>query len=179
MAFRRWTGSAWTEPTSHLRRWSGSAWIDVDTVKRWTGSAWETVYTAAVASVLALTNRLISHVAANTTVTVGIQTLHGGSLRERKQTSYTAISGQWATEAVTGNLYEVYAEIDGANSGVSSATGTLNSWLSLDTSREWTISRGFSGLASRDIRLTIREKANTSNSVTAVFQLRAEYVTLQ
>lgn len=132
---------------------------------------WRQFY-ALVSSVLALTNRSIVALNLVTTCVAGARFSSGGGLSERRNANYTNISGEWATEAVTGGDYEIYAE-NISSSGVSSSTGTFNTWLSLSSNREWTISRSTVGDALRTIRFTIRKISDHSDSVTADISLQA------
>ena len=60
--------------------------------------------------------------------------------------------GDWVIPASSFNLYEVRATV--VRGGVSS--GTTGSWLSLGTTREWTLTRNTAGFATVELTIEIR-----------------------
>ena len=109
-----------------------------------------------------------------TTCVAGIRFLSGGILQRRQNATYTAYSGEWCDpqSVGVGSDYDIYAQSI-SSSGVSSSSGTFNTWLNLGSNREWNISRTTTGTATRTIRFSFRPAGGGSTLLTIDISLQA------
>jgi hypothetical protein len=136
---RVWNGSAWVTAKS-ARVWNGSAWVNAKSAKVWNGSAWvnflssvnienasETSSGAGFDNAFAEAGYILSSDGTASTFS------DSGTFFEFD------LAGQWF---VGGSIsdFSVRATLDSVTgSGAESVTGTFDSWLSLSTTRQWSL----------------------------------------
>lgn len=110
------------------------------------------------------------------TVTVGVRVLTNGQVQEIN------FSGSWVAQnpgvewiddgGATSSSYEV--QLTGTLTGGGTLSGpALSSFHTINATRQWTVSRDVQGSSTFSGNMTIREIANTSNSVSAVVIMSA------
>ncbi len=75
----------------------------------------------------------------------------------------TSILGNWINLPIKANEWEIRATLD---SGVSPTTGTLNSWLSLASSRSWGLTRSSAGSSESVLTFEFRRAGDVSAETT-------------
>lgn len=169
MPFHVKDGDTWKEITAPSVR-DGGTWKAI--TEGWVrdGGTWKQFFGALT---IALTPGTISAVNPLGNAVAGIRFNVAGVLQHLRNTTYSNVTGEWATATVDGADYEVYATL-GTSSGVNSSTGTFGSWLNLGTAREWTITRSSVGVATRDITFQIRPAGGGDVLASATITLDVE-----
>lgn len=105
--------------------------------------------------------------------TAGIKVRTNGDVEERLSDTYTAQNSgtEWIDDAgATSSLYEAYLTKT-AGSGTITAGPSLDNWHTIDTDLVWTMTYTTVGTFTWVGTLTIREIANTGNTVSCQFIL--------
>lgn len=163
-----WNGSSWVAGV--LKTWNGAAWIDKP--KFHNGSVWVNLYSD-ILDTLTITSLSSSRFSTGT-ATAGCRTLNNGNYERISGTNWV-LNGtdEWidAFNASAAADYECFLSLSGNTGDVSGPA--LSTWHGMGVTRQWTISSS-SGVRSVSGTMTIREIANTSNSVSASVSLSAE-----
>lgn len=121
------------------------------------------------AAEVSITNQTSEHVVATpATATAGYRLNNSGSASKRVAGSYSAISNEWMLRGSV-SQYETRATL---NSG-STPSGTLGSWLSLSTTRDWELTTA-SGNITCSLTVEIRRASNGEVLDSATITLTAE-----
>ena len=145
MPLRTWNGSSFLTSKS-ARVWDGSSWVNAKSAKVWNGSSWVNFLSSVNiqdASDFANDNGFgFSQAEAGYTLynngTAETFNFSGG------QKFATTLTGQWLTGGVVSD-FSARATITSSSFNNSYTIGTFDTWLSLSTTREWSLYSQVSG----------------------------------
>lgn len=104
-------------------------------------------------------------------VNAGYSLLNNGNVQETINSTPSTV-GTWVSPASGMSGFEARATVAAGSGGT--LTGTVGSWLSLGTSRIWSLSRASAGFADRTLTIEIRDAASLSVVATATITLDVE-----
>lgn len=141
MPLRVWNGSAFTTAKS-ARVWNGSSFVPAKSAKVWNGSSWVNFLSS-----VNITERTVSASGAGfdqASATAQYLLLNNGTARTLRIGDFLyediAIPGEWLVGGVASD-FSVRATATIFNLGVDgNFIGTLNTWQSLSSSRDWLVS---------------------------------------
>ena len=145
----------------------GGAWKAVAAGWVGVGGAWKEFYRAI--------NAAISNASAYTFVSSPSEATaqyllnSDGRAQKVENSSTSDISGEWLVAGANSD-FEVYATVDSGTL----TSGPTGSWVSLSTSRVWTLTRGTVGLSSVDLTIEIRRASDAVVVDSATITLTAE-----
>lgn len=166
MTLKRASGGTTVDISTTFERKLSGAWVPVDVVKRRNGGSWSTVWTRITSSDA---NPSSSRVAGTATATYEIRS--DGTVYTTNGANTLVFLENWLAFGSTSN-YEIKAT---ALSGTPT-TGTLDSWVSLGTTRTWTLSQSIPGDATCILSIEIRNAVSLSVVDTATVTLYAERI---
>jgi hypothetical protein len=118
-----------------------------------------------------LTDRYISDlVFVPDTAFAAVRFENDGKLYRKQGTNAVEVTGEWATQAVAGADYEVRAVL---SSGDTPSGPALNTWHSIGTSREWSLTRTPIGIRTCVLAIEIRLAATSQVQGAASITLEA------
>ena len=181
MPLRTWNGSAFNIAKS-AKVWNGSSWVNIKSAKVWNGSSW--------VNFLSSVNIEDASDSGNDTgfdnayAEAGYILYNGGGAETYNisggMTFPSDLTGQW----LTGGSVSDFSVRATASFSTGVISGTFNTWLSLSTTRTWTVSATAVGnddyqTGNLDMTIDIAYTADTSTIIdTAFIQLSATATTL-
>lgn len=139
MTYAKKTGGTNSTPTTNKRA-SGGSWVDMQWVKRRISGAWTQVWPLAL-----ITDQVISSAGTSLLASTSRYKLNTSGIVEKREGTlpYETLE-TWLLSGAASD-YEVRATDMGTITGLGSPSGTTGVWLSLGTSREWSLSVPNSG----------------------------------
>lgn len=123
-------------------------------------------------TVVALTNRAIQDITISpTNASASYQLTSAGVINTITNTDGTLNRGNWITPtSAAGADYEVRATVDSG----ALTSGTVDTWLALNTTQTWTLDQTTIGIATCALTIEIRRASSGSVLTTATITLEAE-----
>ena len=145
MPFRVWNGSTFTTSKS-AKVWNGSSWVNIKSAKVWNGSSW--------VNFLSSVNIEDASEVANdigfgfSQASAGYILYNGGGAETYNfsggTTFPTSLTGQWLVGGSVSD-FSVRATISSVFLNNAYTLGTFDAWLSLSTTRQWSLEAQISG----------------------------------
>lgn len=139
MPLRVWNGSAFTTAKS-ARVWNGSSFVPAKSAKVWNGSSWVNFLSSVnIADASDFGNDANFD---NAQAAAGYILYNNGTAETYNvsggTTFTTTLTGQWLAGGSVSD-FSVRATITSQFGGTTSINGTFNTWISLSTTREWSV----------------------------------------
>ena len=163
MTLKRKASGSFTDITTTLKRRASGAWVDIDTIRRKASGAWTIAWRRIALSY----QEIIDSVGLGTAI-AGYRLNSSGIVEKRLGASYTTLETWLAAGAASG--YECRVTVVSG----SLTTGTAGSWLSLASSREWTVQQATVGTNTCQITVEIRNATTLVVAATATIDLSAD-----
>ena len=154
MALHVWNGSAWVTVNRNgignpsdagLAVWNGSSYVNSITAKIWNGSSW-----IPFIDNVTITGDTVSTFGSPPPIAYW-SINDSGSIIYSDSSGFPYIAYSWILNSENRSQYEIRAEL---LSGSSPSGDSLNTWLSLSTSRSWNLSSSIDDFS--DLKMTIR-----------------------
>lgn len=163
MTLKRMSGGAWTDIATTRKRRSGGAWVDIDVIKRRLGGVWVAIWQS-----INITDQNLYFSRPIGTTTAGYRLNSSGIVEARDFAGYSTLE-TWLVSGTASN-YEAKATVLVG----SVSTGTTGSWLSLGSSREWTVTQASMGTKQCQLLVEIRNASTLAVVDSAAITLEAE-----